>query len=1026
MSQHHSPLFRYDRHPDEERGRCLIASTDLRKDRLIFVERPVIAMQSTGNMHEGALVCSYCMAFCGSPGQNLKVISDPSFLEEMATSNNNQRCVNEKDDDDVNNYALNGPHALYCCRHNCGHIYCSLECQQDDWKWGGHRELCTGMIPDPDECTSRQYQQKELGANTLTAVADEKEQDDLSNTSPSSNVDSFIDPLLEFKVYARNTNEIFLLVATWLVRIIKHNLPYHEDDDLNTHPYTDFQMNTWWDVKANEEAILKKEKEDPEEKKANKSNVEGGSLEDILKQLCEDSHSYLSRTLKNRLEQSQDSPWLTPIGMARLIGSLEQNCLGIRRKHALQRNLMQDTNLRQEFHTELIQCLEGAGMIEDNNDKCDDNTCPCDVDGCGNDRELEKGPREGLGSKYSPDDIATFLASLTQDFTNGCVFDEWDEIIRPLDGISHYSIATKMNHSCNPNVILVYKTRGWGRDHPLVAYIVALKDIKEGEELTISYIDSEDPYEERQTALANYGFICTCSKCISEKDEIGQRKNEEDDDANSLNDDLFGDDSEDIDDDDLFGNNDDGDEQANGVAENTDSAENEDGNDYNEEPRGAQSLLDVLKQLDTISNKSNHAAIPVEYLAPASNYVVKQASSLISDFQNAEGFKGDGQKIENLLKKIKAAIRERDFSACRLVGSGLELYLYSLLESNGSWTTPMYRASYWCSAITASIGYAHEGSFLLSIKYLDKAIILGQDRSLIEDYFGYVELHASQMAAAPCPIAVDCKVPDYRCPKLKELVASRTLPKPIQIPVKELISDEKSNKASIMASYNQSQTCVIRHLASEWAAVEKWRYLDRLAWEFGHRLVPIEIGSMTTRMKEAVVTFRSFVANYMSSSASRDFWSFEDATDGKSQIAYLAQHPFLDQVSDLCKDIDMNPYGVQPTNINIWMGTGGTRTPLHFDSYDNLLIQLVGAKYVRLYEKENSDRLYVRQDKSYGSQGNMSELDCEQEDFEKHPLAKDCNYKEVLLFPGDCLFIPSRQWHYVRSLSTSVSVNYWF
>jgi len=1018
----------------------LIASADIRKDNLIFVERPVIAMQSTGNVHEGALVCSYCMAFCGIPEQCIRVISDPSCLEEITTKYSSQSRINEEDNGDVNNSVIGDPHALYCCRHNCGHIYCSLECQQDDWKWGGHKELCTGMIPDPDEPTSNQ-EQLQLGTNTLTGIEDEYVNDGLSPIESVDDATTPIDPLLQFKVHARNTNEIFLLVATWLVRILKHDIPYHDDDNMNTHSYTDFQMNTWWDVKAKEEEILKSKQEDSEEIYEKDNDLGGESLEDILKELCKESHSYLSQTLKTRLPQSQDSPWLTPVGMARLIGSLEQNCLGIRRKHALQRNIMCDSDLRHEFHPELIRCLEGAGMIGDGDDKFDDDSDPCDEDD--NDGDIDtnldvnntgayEGADECEGSNYSPDDIAAFLASLTQDLTSGCVFDEWDEIFRPLDGVSHYSITTKMNHSCDPNVILVYKTRGWGRDHPLVAYVVALKDIAEGEELAISYIDSGDPYEERQAALANYGFSCTCSKCKQEKDEKTMVEGENDvkDGASSLaENDLFGDDDDEVDEGDLFGDDDDSDGRTHNATDNPDSnRENKDGDDdVVEQPGGEESLLDVAERLNTILNKSNHAAIPVAYLAPTSNFIIKQASSLLHNIRNVKGFEDDEYNVENLLEQTKDAVRDRDFSSCRKVGSNLELYLYSLLESNGSWTTTMHRASYWCAAITASIGYAHEGSFLVSMKYLDKAIILGQDPSIIGGFFAYVELYASQMAAAPCPIAVDCRVCDYRCPELKKLVTTSTLPKPIQFPVKELISNEKSDGANIMASYHQSQACVIRSLASQWAAVEKWRNMDRLAWEFGHRLVPIEIGSMTTGMEEAVVTFRRFVAKYMSTSTTKDYWNLEDATAAKNNhIAYLAQHPLLDQVPALSKDIDMNPCRVEPTNINIWMGTGGTRTPLHFDSYDNLLVQLVGAKYVRLYEKEASPHLYVRKDKSYGGQGNMSELDCEQEDFERHPLAKDCTYREVLLFPGDCLFIPSRHWHYVRSLSTSVSVNYWF
>lgn len=48
------------------------------------------------------------------------------------------------------------------------------------------------------------------------------------------------------------------------------------------------------------------------------------------------------------------------------------------------------------------------------------------------------------------------------------------------------------------------------------AVILALKDIQPGEEITISYIDEEESLEERRAALADYGFVCQCEKCIAE------------------------------------------------------------------------------------------------------------------------------------------------------------------------------------------------------------------------------------------------------------------------------------------------------------------------------------------------------------------------------------------------------------------------------------------------------------------------------------------------------------------------------
>jgi ribosomal protein L16 Arg81 hydroxylase len=73
-----------------------------------------------------------------------------------------------------------------------------------------------------------------------------------------------------------------------------------------------------------------------------------------------------------------------------------------------------------------------------------------------------------------------------------------------------------------------------------------------------------------------------------------------------------------------------------------------------------------------------------------------------------------------------------------------------------------------------------------------------------------------------------------------------------------------------------------------------------------------------------------------------------------------------------------------------------------------------------------SQNLYVGSKSSFGLQGNMSDLDCEQEDWQKHPKSKSARFQEVMLLPGDLLYIPARTWHYVRSLSTSISVNYWY
>ena len=47
-------------------------------------------------------------------------------------------------------------------------------------------------------------------------------------------------------------------------------------------------------------------------------------------------------------------------------------------------------------------------------------------------------------------------------------------------------------------------------------------------------------------------------------------------------------------------------------------------------------------------------------------------------------------------------------------------------------------------------------------------------------------------------------------------------------------------------------------------------------------------------------------------------------------------------------------------------------------------------------------------------------------DVGAYPEFADASYQEAILGPGDMLFIPKSVWHYVRSLTTSCSVNFWF
>lgn len=107
-----------------------------------------------------------------------------------------------------------------------------------------------------------------------------------------------------------------------------------------------------------------------------------------------------------------------------------------------------------------------------------------------------------------------------------------------------------------------------------------------------------------------------------------------------------------------------------------------------------------------------------------------------------------------------------------------------------------------------------------------------------------------------------------------------------------------------------------------------------------------------------------------------------------------------------------------------WISAAQTASPLHRDMAENLFFQLAGRKRFYLYSRAATPWLYSNPLRS--ALPNFSRFDPEQPDYELFPLCREVQPCEVVLEPGDALYLPSRWWHQVRSLDLSISFNFWF
>jgi len=105
-----------------------------------------------------------------------------------------------------------------------------------------------------------------------------------------------------------------------------------------------------------------------------------------------------------------------------------------------------------------------------------------------------------------------------------------------------------------------------------------------------------------------------------------------------------------------------------------------------------------------------------------------------------------------------------------------------------------------------------------------------------------------------------------------------------------------------------------------------------------------------------------------------------------------------------------------------WLGPVGTMTPLHCDFDDNLFAQIWGAKRIFLVPPHHDAFLYPNEANPvlFGSP-----FDPEQPDFDAYPLARQARPVEVIVKPGDLLYVPAGWYHQVRALEFSLSSNRW-
>ena len=213
-------------------------------------------------------------------------------------------------------------------------------------------------------------------------------------------------------------------------------------------------------------------------------------------------------------------------------------------------------------------------------------------------------------------------------------------------------------------------------------------------------------------------------------------------------------------------------------------------------------------------------------------------------------------------------------------------------------------------------------------------------------------------------------------------------------------------------NYFNKKPVLIKGMAKDWGATKQWD-LDFFLKLKNDNEVDLLSGNFIqndNRYKKS--SFQSFIQK------------LKDAETNKEHIKdYLTTLDIFKYFPDLKKDIDFS-FFEKHTDINditAWIGPSGTISGFHNDTGKNMYAQIKGKKMFIIVSPKFNKKMYPSE--KYINGGAASLVDINNFNTEKFPRFKEAEFIKVILEPGDILHVPSKWWHYVQALDTSISIS---
>lgn len=209
---------------------------------------------------------------------------------------------------------------------------------------------------------------------------------------------------------------------------------------------------------------------------------------------------------------------------------------------------------------------------------------------------------------------------------------------------------------------------------------------------------------------------------------------------------------------------------------------------------------------------------------------------------------------------------------------------------------------------------------------------------------------------------------------------------------------------------------VLTGVAADWPALRRWSPQDLRA-RFGHLDVQVQADRHgDARYEQNKLAHRrterlsNFVDRVLAGGPTNDYY-----LTANNEV--LRRPEFAPLLADIGTLPDFCDRARLAERSSFWFGPAGTVTPLHHDTLMLLHTQIAGSKRWRFISPLETPRLYNYVDV-------YSPIDIDRPDLIRYPTFADVKVLEVVLEPGDTVFLPLAWWHQVTSLEVSLSFSY--